>query len=317
MPRSSSEPDTPDEPALPALDWIRDAHAADEVMRDAVIKIRRRRVRRLRAAAAALVVMVTGWLALPLTREHPAPASRATPGIVGAPLPPAAKETTSTALVTRPAVRTLSDGTIVELNAGAEIAVGFTPAVRYVTLVRGTAHFQVAKDAAHPFVVRAGNVEARAVGTAFVVQHGPRDVDVVVTEGRVRVTSQVEPDIALAADTLPHAFVDAGLRCVVAPDAAPRVEALPPAKLAAELVWRIPQLEFSRAPLHEVIALVNAQAAQHRGIVFEIADTDIREIKLTGVLRADNTEGFERLLETSFHLRLERTPEKILIRGPQ
>jgi transmembrane sensor len=311
MSRSNPEPDTSRERELPALDWIRHAHAADEVLRDAAVKIRRQRTRRLRLGGGALLVLLGAWASFHFTSERSAPSPLPASGVAHVSTPAAASTAlAATAQVTRPATRTLSDGTVVELNADAEIAVAFTRAVRYVTLVRGTAHFQVAKDAAHPFVVRAGNVETRAVGTAFSVQHGARDVGVVVTEGRVRVTSHVETDTTLAADSLPHAFVDAGLRCVVEPDATPRVEPLPAAQLAAELAWRIPQLEFSRAPLREVVALVNAHAA---GVTYEITDPALGDIKLTGILRADNTEGFERLLETSFHLHLERMPGKVQI----
>jgi transmembrane sensor len=319
MPRSSLPPDTPREPELPAIDWIRRAQAEDEVLRDAAIKVRRRRLRRF--VAGATLGLFGCVLTFHVTYEQPVQFAVVAPVAADAPARPAAIGTiegpAAAARVKRPEARTLPDGTSVELDTGSEIDVAFTSKVRYVTLVRGTAHFQVVKNPAHPFVVRAGNVETRAVGTAFAVQQGPRGIDIVVTEGRVRVTSRVEPGAALAADTLPHALVDAGRRCVVEPDATPRVEMLPPDGLAAELAWRIPQLEFSRTPLHEVIALVNENAARHHGITFEVAEAGIRDIKLTGLMHADSTTGFERLLETSLHLQLERTPGKILIRGPR
>ena len=62
--------------------------------------------------------------------------------------------------------RALDDGTVVELNGGAEIEVQFTAAERRLRLVRGEAHFQVAKNPLRPFVVEAGGVAVRAVGTA-------------------------------------------------------------------------------------------------------------------------------------------------------
>ena len=54
-------------------------------------------------------------------------------------------------------------------------------------LVRGEAHFVVAADASRPFVVSAGAVSVRAVGTEFVVRYSAREIGVLVTEGRVAV----------------------------------------------------------------------------------------------------------------------------------
>ena len=61
---------------------------------------------------------------------------------------------------------TLSDGTEVILNAGSRLTypVRFTKAERRVRL-EGEAYFKVAKDAAHPFVVEAGVLTARVLGT--------------------------------------------------------------------------------------------------------------------------------------------------------
>jgi len=56
-----------------------------------------------------------------------------------------------------------------------------------VRLVRGEAHFTVAKNPARPFIVEAGGVAVRAVGTAFDVRHADGAIEVLVTEGKVHV----------------------------------------------------------------------------------------------------------------------------------
>ncbi|MGH7956064.1 MAG: iron-containing alcohol dehydrogenase, partial [Opitutaceae bacterium] len=76
-------------------------------------------------------------------------------------------------------------GSVVELNVDADILVDFSPVRRAVRLVRGEAHFTVATDAARPFVVSAGGVEVRAVGTGFAVHFAPQEIAVLVTEGQV------------------------------------------------------------------------------------------------------------------------------------
>jgi transmembrane sensor len=83
----------------------------------------------------------------------------------------------------------LADGTMVELNSASEVAVQFSPAERRVRLVRGEAHFTVAKNKARPFLVEAGTIAVHAVGTAFNVRLGGKDVEVLVTEGKVAVAT--------------------------------------------------------------------------------------------------------------------------------
>lgn len=83
----------------------------------------------------------------------------------------------------------LADGSMVELNSASEIQVTFGATERRVRLVRGEAHFTVAKNPARPFWVEAGGMAVRAVGTAFNVKLGGENVEVLVTEGRVAVAT--------------------------------------------------------------------------------------------------------------------------------
>ncbi|MES2696442.1 MAG: FecR domain-containing protein [Verrucomicrobiota bacterium] len=91
------------------------------------------------------------------------------------------------AVVVVPEKRTLPDGSIVELKRGADLVVEFTAATRRVELKQGEALFQVIKDPSRPFIVSAGGVAVRAVGTAFSVQFERNEVGVLVTEGHVAV----------------------------------------------------------------------------------------------------------------------------------
>ena len=88
--------------------------------------------------------------------------------------------------------RTLEDGTVVELNKGAVLAVEFSARVRRVRLERGEAHFTVTKNPARPFIVSARGMDVVAVGTAFNVRLDSAVVEVLVTEGRVRVSEMPE-----------------------------------------------------------------------------------------------------------------------------
>jgi ferric-dicitrate binding protein FerR (iron transport regulator) len=82
----------------------------------------------------------------------------------------------------------LADGSSVTLGPESRLTVARENFVRSRTLhLTGMAHFTVAHDRAHPFVVYAGGAAVQAVGTAFTVRAYPDDgaAEVVVNQGRV------------------------------------------------------------------------------------------------------------------------------------
>ncbi len=86
---------------------------------------------------------------------------------------------------------TLADGTEVTLNAGSRLVYpqSFRGKTREVEL-QGEAYFKVRHDAKHPFVVRAGNVSTKVLGTEFNVRaYTANDTHVTLLEGSVLVSS--------------------------------------------------------------------------------------------------------------------------------
>jgi transmembrane sensor len=83
----------------------------------------------------------------------------------------------------------LPDGSLAVLDTNSELRAWPAGKERRLELVRGRAFFKVAKDAAHPFVVRAGDHSVTALGTRFDIDLRPASFKVVLTEGRVRVRS--------------------------------------------------------------------------------------------------------------------------------
>jgi ferric-dicitrate binding protein FerR (iron transport regulator) len=90
-------------------------------------------------------------------------------------------------------VVTLQDGSLVTLNSGSTLKVSsdFQKRERSVEL-SGEAYFQVTKNVSKPFIVRAGSVSTRVLGTAFNVQAYKNDrlLTITVAEGKVRVNSR-------------------------------------------------------------------------------------------------------------------------------
>lgn len=82
----------------------------------------------------------------------------------------------------------LADGTELHLAAESAVAVELTPERRVVTLIDGAVFAEVAPDPSRPFSVRAGTVEATAIGTAFEVRRVGSVARLAVVEGVVGLT---------------------------------------------------------------------------------------------------------------------------------
>lgn len=208
-----------------------------------------------------------------------------------------------------PRVLQLSDGSEVELNAGSEVSEHFTPAERHVRLVRGEAHFTVAKNPERPFVVQVGDVRLRALGTAFNVRFEASSVEVLVTHGRV----QVEPADAGAAPASggPMPVLEAQQRVVVPLAAAvrPAVETLEVAEMNRLLAWQTSRVAFENLPLAEVLARLRVTGHGPHTLRITVTDPRLAALRISGRVRADDVEGFVEVLETSFGVAADRRPD--------
>jgi transmembrane sensor len=194
----------------------------------------------------------------------------------------------------------LADGSTLELNAASAVRVHFTPAERRLELENGEAHFAVAHDTARPFVVSAGGVSVRAVGTAFNVRlTAGGAVEVIVTEGRVRI-GQNGPESSAA----PEAPVVAAGERLVLPRRAPVavVEKIPPTDLRAALAWQSRLADFAEAPLAAVVERFNARSR----VRIVLADAELGARPIGGTFALDESEAFVRLLERDGEIAAER-----------
>jgi transmembrane sensor len=206
--------------------------------------------------------------------------------------------------------RVLEDGSTIELNRGAVVTVRFTPSERLVRLERGEVFFKVAKNNGRPFIVEAAGVRGRAVGTAFDVRLDAAAVAVLVTEGQVEVNgspaSTNEPPAK--SEPLPFAVtpvVGAGQRAIVSlgssgPTAL--VAAVSADELTRLLAWQPKWLDFTAAPLSDIVAEFNF----HNAIQLTIAEPALAGLRITTTFRSDNLAGFIRLLDLSLGVRAER-----------
>lgn len=209
--------------------------------------------------------------------------------------------------------RALEDGSILELNRGARVEVAYAPAERRVRLLTGEAHFTVAKNPARPFIVRAGGVDVRAVGTAFNVKIDDRQVRVLVTEGKVRVNDAMKGSSLLAASASgaePVLEKGQAVTLDVIPQAPARVMAVDDAALAHVAAWRPEVFDFNSESLANVVEAFN----RRNTVRLVIADPELRDMPIVASIRSDNLDAFVRLLELTANLESRREGDTITLR---
>lgn len=285
-----------------ALGRARRTGAAPALNLELTALARRQRRRRFAAAGAGLALLIAVGVSW---RAH-APSS-------------AVASSTPQVVLLGPERRELPDGSTIEYPAGAVFSVDYSGPLRRVILSQGEALFQVAKNPDRGFVVAAAGVEVRALGTAFSVQLGQEAVDVLVTEGTVRVEpSRPAAGAAASAATPPPepeaAVLTVGQKTVVplsASSSPAAVTAAAPDEVSARLAWRNPRVEFSGARFSDVVAVMN----KYNRVQFVIGDSTLADVPMSGLFRADDPETFVQMLESGFGVKAEhRSSGQIVLR---
>ncbi len=187
----------------------------------------------------------------------------------------------------------LDDGSTIVLNTASRTHVRMTPEQRSVTLDDGEAWFAVAKDHARPFIVSAGDVRVRAVGTAFAVRRHVGRAEVTVTEGRVRVWSVAAPERFVT--------LDAGKHAVIADVSGTAETIVSTAKPAETLAWRKGEIVLDGMTLGNAAAQFNRYNTRQLAVEAPLADR-----RIVGWFRTDDMEGFARSAAAMTGARIER-----------
>ncbi|MBI4623321.1 MAG: FecR domain-containing protein [Verrucomicrobia bacterium] len=216
--------------------------------------------------------------------------------------------------------RVLPDGSVIELNRGAVVAAHYTAGERRIRLENGEAHFIVAKDNTRPFIVTARGIDVQAVGTAFNVRVDSAVVEVLVTEGHVQVNAAAasvrdlkarrerpgEPPLVPILGARQRAVVS-----LLAKAEPPQIATLTAVEIERVLAWQHRLLNFTSAPLSEIVAEFN----RRNRVQLVLLDAELASIRISATFRSDNTDGFVHLLEAGFGVKTERRGEsEILLR---
>jgi len=181
----------------------------------------------------------------------------------------------------------LSDRSVAAINTDSRIDVDMSANLRQVRLVRGEVWFEVAKNPDAPFVVSAGDIRVRAVGTAFSVRRRDSGADVLVTEGVVEAWNVKDKTKRVSLPAGSQAFVP------FAPAAA--TVAFEPEEIGRRLAWRTREIILRRDSLSDAVAEFNRY--NDRQIV--IADPALGRAQLVGGFAVDQPEIFARAVHAT------------------
>ncbi|MGE5500540.1 MAG: FecR family protein [Ignavibacteriales bacterium] len=195
----------------------------------------------------------------------------------------------------------LNDGSLAVVNTETQVKVDLQPKLRAVSLDKGEAWFEVAKDKSRPFVVAAGDVRVRAVGTAFSVRRTDGGAVVQVTEGVVE---------AWCVGDEAHAVrISHGDQAVVAPAAAPAIAPEGAEEIDRKLAWRTGLIILSGETLGQAAAEFNRY--NDRQIVID--DPELAAKTYVGRFHTNDPEAFVKAVTLTLGARAETTPSQYLI----
>jgi transmembrane sensor len=209
----------------------------------------------------------------------------------------------------------LPDGSVALLNTNSAIDAEMHGKERRVNIVKGEVHFSVHKDPSRPFIVSAGGIQVRAVGTAFDVRSRLSTTEVIVTEGRVQLRNAETGESLLAAGTgaEQQAALSVGEKAVIPVELGSaragmfQITRLSQDEVQRALAWQERRLEFDDVPLAEVVAEFN----RYNQAKLVVADARLAKRPFSGMFRADGYEAFVLLLQENFGVMASRERDEI------
>lgn len=228
----------------------------------------------LGAAAALALAVFAGITAAP-----------SAPGI-GPPAIHARQQQTFRTGVGQRTTVTLSDGSVVTLDTDTVLRTSDAGRERRMYLDRGRAFFRVAKDPSRPFIVAAAGRTVTALGTAFDVRVGPREFEVTLVEGKVRVE---QPRALLRPSQA--ADLKAGYQIEAT---STREWVVRPTDVVRDTGWVQGRLTFVDQPLSEVAAEMNRYS--DKKIVLE--DSEVGRQPVVAVLKPGDLDSFVKMVRS-------------------
>jgi transmembrane sensor len=211
--------------------------------------------------------------------------------------------TFATALGERRSI-TLSDGSQLELNTDSQVKVSYGAHLRRVTLEKGQARFQVAANPSRPFVVRVGERQIVALGTAFDVRWTDERLAIVLVEGQVAVLPAGD---SYTSATAPGTMVlEPGERLEFA---SPTFAVKSTVRLDREEAWVKGRVVFDATRLGAAVAEINRYAPRR----LKLVNPALADLLISGTFSVDDPDAFARAVAQMFSLQVIEAPDSVLI----
>jgi len=195
----------------------------------------------------------------------------------------------------------LDDGTRLSLNSGTRVVITYSNTERRVELVRGEAFFEVAHNAARPFIVTAGDRQVVAIGTTFVVRYEAARTAVTLLEGSVTVSPATDRGLTLAP----------GERVTFAAGGSRRLDRLDEPKIEAVTAWRRGEVMLDRTQLEDAVAELN----RYDKNTLIIDDPRIATLGISGIYHAGDSSGFAHTIAKLYGLEIIEQSNRIHLRA--
>jgi transmembrane sensor len=158
----------------------------------------------------------------------------------------------------------LSDGSKIYLaaNSSFQYPEKFLGDERKVSLVKGNAFFEVAKDKKHPFIIQSGEIKTKVLGTSFHIQLSKSKCEVIVVTGKVNVTTKEQ-----SVDLVPNEqalFSDGKLSRI-------------PVDKSVLVNWYTSDITLNEATLQQVITILQYKY----GVTFQFENKSVLKVPVT------------------------------------
>lgn len=197
----------------------------------------------------------------------------------------------------------LNDGSVVQLNTDTRLDVSMLPNQRLLSLQWGEVHIDVAHDPARPLRVLVGNRVIEAIGTKFNVRiDESQQIELVVTQGRVSVGIRPGSSSENAIDQPVVNLIAENERIWLDGHRPRDVEVLEPEEIEVRLSWRNGNLVFHGESLSSAVS----EVGRYTNMEFIIPSEELKQLRVAGLFKAGDVEGFLRSLRTNFNIVDER-----------
>jgi len=206
----------------------------------------------------------------------------------------------------------LHDKTEITLNTNSAVRVTYTNKQRLIELERGELHVDVAHNKEQPLSVSASDIVFKAVGTSFNVEMLNNEIEMIVTDGKVLVSTLENSENSEnslikqsnVGNTSDAIEVVKGQKVKVNHERSmPLVIDEESEQIAADLAWQGGDLVFQGETLDEVMH----EVARYTEYNFEFAEDEIKQFQVAGLFKTDDVDGLLKSLEYNFDVVSERS----------